>query len=254
MASISIYVAMHKPYQVAQENMYIPIHVGAAGKKSFCECRDDTGDNISDKNKSYCEITALYWIWKNSESDVVGLVHYRRYFAGASLKKDPWQKILSSEKALKMLDSKDILLPRKHYYIIETTYSHYAHAHHGKDMRLTRKVIEEMHPDYCAAFDKVMKQRSGHRLNMFITRKETMDEYCSWLFPMLTEIEKRIDTTDYDAYNKRVIGFITERLLDVWLRKNELRYKELPIVNIEKVDWIKKGIALCKRKLTRRQS
>ena len=76
-----IYVATHKEAKMPTNSMYIPIRVGAAlNENDFKYLRDDTGDNISTKNKNFCELTAIYWIWKNDKSDIVGLTHYRRYF------------------------------------------------------------------------------------------------------------------------------------------------------------------------------
>ena len=77
---IEIYIAIHKKAKVLERECYIPLHVGAEGKEDLGFTRDNTGDNISCKNLNYCELTGLYWIWKHSKADIVGLVHYRRYF------------------------------------------------------------------------------------------------------------------------------------------------------------------------------
>ena len=73
-----VYVVSHKNAKFPTESIYKPIQVGK--KESFTEIRDNTGDNISEKNPNYCELTAAYWIWKNDKSDITGLTHYRRYF------------------------------------------------------------------------------------------------------------------------------------------------------------------------------
>ena len=78
---IKIYVATHKKVPMPEKSIYQPIRVGAAlNEDDFGYVRDDTGDNISNKNKNFCELTATYWILKNDNSDIVGLKHYRRYF------------------------------------------------------------------------------------------------------------------------------------------------------------------------------
>ena len=77
---IKILIAMHKPYWHPDDPVYMPIHVGKKGKASIGLPGDDTGDNISDRNPAYCELTGVYWAWKNLKADYVGLVHYRRYF------------------------------------------------------------------------------------------------------------------------------------------------------------------------------
>ncbi len=245
---ISIYIAMHKPYRAPSDACYIPIQVGASGKEAFTPVSDQTGDNISQKNPSFCELTALYWIWKNAAADVVGLVHYRRHFVGLVRSKDPWAKVLSASEMEHLLKDADILLPRKRNYIIETNYSQYAHAHNEKDLLLTRQVLSELAPDYLVSFDRVMQRRTGHRFNMMIARREILDRYCQWLFPILFSLEERIDTTGYDAYNCRVIGFLAERLLDVWLDKAQIRCREIPVVHMEGENWLRKGFYFCLRK------
>ena len=134
-------------------------------------------------------------------------------------------------------------------YWIETTYSHYAHAHHESDLKETRKVIEELCPAYTAAFDEVMGRRSGHRFNMLIARRELLQEYCDWLFPLLFELENRLDTSGYDDYNRRVFGFIGERLLDVWLCQRKQPYVECKVLETERPNWLVKGVRFLWRKI-----
>lgn len=236
-----IYVAMHKPYIHPGDSLYEMIQVGAVGHPSFCSTRDDSGQNISEKNNSFCELTAMYWMRYNSEADILGLVHYRRYFASKKvLCKNKFQNLLSSEEIVQVMQNVDMILPNKRYYVIETTFSHYSHAHHEKDLIAVRAVINDLCSDYLPAFDSVMRRRSGHRFNMFIMKRKVFQDYCDWLFPILFELEKRIDTSDYDEYNKRVIGFISERLLDVWLMNRNYSYIERKVLEIEKTNWIKK--------------
>ncbi len=248
MKTIEIIVGMHKPFRVVDDPVYQPLQLGAAINQPFAEHRDDTGDNISQKNRSFCELTGVYWMWRNSTADYQGLVHYRRYFADKHLGK-AWERVASGNKISKLLESIDVILPSKRHYYLETNYSQYAHAHHEKDLYETRKLLEEYCPDYLQAFDQTMKRRSGHRFNMFIMKREVFHAYASWLFPLLFELEKRIDITGYDAYNQRVIGFIAERLLDVWIEKEGISFRQLPVVNIEPVNWPKKIFLFLKRKL-----
>ena len=87
-STVKIVVATHKKYIMPTDSMYVPIHVGAEGKKDsngnkldLGYIKDNTGNNISKKNASFCELTGLYWAWKNLDADFVGLVHYRRHFS-----------------------------------------------------------------------------------------------------------------------------------------------------------------------------
>ena len=105
-----------------------------------------------------------------------------------------------------------------------------------------------MQPEYLESFDAVMKGRKLHLYNMFVMSSEKASEYCHWLFSILFELEQRIDITQYDNYQKRVFGFIAERLFNVWILYNQLNVKYLPVVNLDGENLIKKGLNLLKRK------
>ena len=91
----------------------------------------------------------------------------------------------------------------------------------------------EKYPEYIDAFDKVMSDRSFYAFNMFISRKELFDSYYKWLFDILFELESRIDISSYDDYNKRIFGFLSERLFNVWLKYQDLKIKEIMVYNSE---------------------
>ena len=146
------------------------------------------------------------------------------------------------------LEKAPVILPQKRNYWIETTYSQYAHAHHKKDMDLVRSILEERYPEYVRAFDNVMERTAGHRFNMFIMRRVTSYHYCTWLFDVLDRAERQINLSEYDEYNKRVFGFLSERLLDVWVETNHISYTEMPVVFMESQHWLKKGMAFIERK------
>ena len=94
-----------------------------------------------------------------------------------------------------------------------------------------------------------MQKRSGHRFNMFVMRRDKLDAWCAWLFPVLFEVERRLDITDYDPYNARVFGFLAERLPDVWLETTGYPYAELPVLNTESQHWLRKGTSFVLRKI-----
>ena len=144
----------------------------------------------------------------------------------------------------------DVILPRKRYYYIETTYNQYIHAHHKEDLDITEAILKERYPEYLESYKEVMGKTNGHRFNMFIMKKEVLDKYCEWLFDVLFELEKRLDFSQYSANDARVFGFVGERLLDVWILKNGIAYKEIPYVFMEKQNWFKKGGAFLKRKFS----
>jgi hypothetical protein len=228
--------------------MYLPLHVGAAlhPHKLPEMIGDDTGDNISGKNPYYSELTAVYWLWKNDQSDYKGLVHYRRLFGSPSFKKrfstrDPFDRLLSSDEAMKELKVNDILIAKKRRYYIESVSSHYSHTLGSEQFDVCREVLKELHPTYVAAWDHLMVSRGAHLFNMFIMERSKFDEYCEFMFSVLTEIEKRLPPSQFDAFNARYPGRISENLLDPWLETNGYDYTELPVISPEPVNWFKKG-------------
>ena len=243
--AVRIIVATHKPYRMPEDDVYLPLLVGAAARRHadmLTFRRDDEGENISAKNANWCELTGLYWSWKNLKAEAVGLVHYRRHFRGSA-------GIASGAEIAALLGKTDVILPRKRNYFIETTYSHYAHAHHAADLDLTRQILAERHPECLTAFDDVMKSTKGHRFNMFVMRRSRFDAYCAWLFDVLFELERRLDISSYSPYDARVFGFVAERLLDVWLGANGIRFAELPVLNLESQRWPQKIFRFLKRKI-----
>lgn len=233
---LCILVATHKPYRMPKEAEYLPVQVGSAGKPDLGYQRDDTGENISSRNANFCELTGLYWAWKNLSCQYCGLVHYRRIL-----------KVEVSE-IRRLLHEVDVLVPAPRRYFIETNYSQYVHAHHAQDLDVTREILSERHADYLAAYDVCMRRTYGHRFNMFVMRKDLMDDYCEWLFDVLFELERRLDISSYDPYSARVFGFVSERLLDVWLTTRGVAFRELPVANLESQNWPMKVIRFLKRK------
>lgn len=240
--NIKVLVATHKKYEMpTDDSLYLPIFVGKTlhPDASLPYTGDNSGVNISEKNTSYNELTALYWAWKNLNADVIGLDHYRRYM---SLSKDKSiSKVLTRNEIEGLLTNVDIILPKKRNYIIQSNYNHYVHAHHSDPLDETSKIIHDQYPEYFLAFENVMKSKSAHMFNMFIMKKDKFDEYCEWLFNILYLLEDKIDTSEYDAYEKRVYGFVSELLLDVWLETNGYSYKEVNLVHMESQKWLSKG-------------
>ena len=249
---VQVIIATQKQTRLPEDALYLPLQVGAAGKDPLYAYRDDTGDNISRKNRNYCELTGLYWAWKNLTADAVGLCHYRRFFCRSRLQ-EKRKSIITAAEAEGLLERCPLILPRKRHYFIETNYSQYIHAHHPEDLAMTREIIRQDHPDYLAAYDKVMADTKGHRFNMLIMRRPLLDAYCDWLFGILFTLEERLDISGYSDYDKRVFGFVAERLLDVWVEKNAVAYRELPVRNMERQHWGKKIMSFLRRKITYRR-
>ena len=149
MKDIKIIVATHKKYQMPTEEIYIPIHVGAEGKEKLEYVPDNTGENISVKNPYYCELTGLFWAWKNLDAEYIGLVHYRRYFTQKPItltksEQEKFKIVLNQKEVEDILNTTDIILPKKRRYFIETLYSHYKHTLHVETLEETRKIVSQM--------------------------------------------------------------------------------------------------------------
>lgn len=247
---IKIIIAAHKPYWIPDDPVYLPLHVGKEGKRDIGFPGDNSGDNISDKNATFCELTGLYWVWKNLRAEYAGLVHYRRYFTKKEVHSVASRKeqILTHRDWERLLQEHPVVVADKRRYYIETNRSHYNHAHPGISLDLTGQIIKEKYPGYADAFSLVMERTWAHMFNMLVMRKDLFDSYCEWLFSILFELEKRLDISSFDSYNSRVFGFVGERLLDVWLEGNRIPYKEQNVSFLEKQNWIIKGGLFLKRK------
>ncbi len=259
---ITIVVATHKKSPMPSDEMYLPLWVGATGRQEedfSCEnlgyVRDDTGDNISDRNAFFGTQTGLYWAWKNLDASFIGLVHYRRVFVGKhASRKDLTGSAITHEEIAPMLREYKVFTPRKRRYFIETLYSHYAHTHDGTHFTVVREILQSDFPSYLPAFERVLSRRWGYMFNMMILRKDLLDNYCTWLFHILFKTFEKIDTTGMSDFDRRFCGRISEILFDVWLEngldagyihKNDI--KELPY--LEDVDWLYKGKAFLAAKI-----
>ena len=252
---IVILIAAHKAYRMPSDPMYLPIHVGAAGKESIGYQRDDEGEHISELNPYFCELTGLYWAWKNLQADYIGLAHYRRHFAGSRLP-DKWDSVLKQRDIANDLEQIRVFVPRKRRYWIETLYSHYAHTLYSSQLDETRKIIAERHPAYTASFDKTIKQGWGYMFNMMIMERPLLDSYCEWLFDILFTLRERVGEKGLTPFHSRYYGRVSEILLNVWLneqmktgRIQRSEIKELPVVYMEKINWWKKGMAFLNAKI-----
>lgn len=243
------------------DDMYIPLHVGAEGKKDkqgnpldLGYQKDNTGENISELNASYCELTGLYWAWKNLDADFIGLSHYRRHFSLKKGKAD-FDKVLSYKEIEPYLHSIRVFVPTKRKYYIESLYSHYAHTHYAEHLDIVRDIISQDYPAYLNSFDKILNHTYGYMFNMMIMKKELLNDYCTWLFDILFKAGQKINAGKENAFQGRFYGRISEIIFNVWLdeqvqsgkiKKKEV--KEIPCIHMEKINWYKKGSSFLKAK------
>lgn len=236
---IKIYVSCHKPSTLPQNKYFLPIQVGAKNAKVRLEnmLHDDVGDNISEKNPMYCELTAQYWAWKNDSADYFGFCHYRRYFSFSKEKyvEDAYGTILhdyldaSTETELALNDdaieetvlSNDFIIGAPSDFSkhgINNLYEQYESATelHVEDLHTMMAVLKEKHPAFSDAADEYMDGCLFYPCNMFVMKRELFHEYSEWLFSILEEVEKRIDSTFYSIEGLRTIGHLAERLLGIF--------------------------------------
>ncbi len=234
---LAIFIVTHKkPEKEIRMKDYHFIGVGKNSHSLPYEYRDDMDENIAMKNPTFCELTVQYWIYKNVKADYVGLVHYRRFFFNPyiSIFKN---KILSSKKIKKILSECDLIVPSPSKVLdmhATNVYDHYCYQHYKRDIDEVEKIILEKYPEYHEAFNHLKETDEYSLCNMMIAKKEIYDDYSSFLFGILFELEKRIDISSYNDYQKRVFGFLGERLMNVYLWKHkELKIKYESVVLLD---------------------
>ena len=258
-SNIKIFVFYYKNGRVLQlDSIYQPLMAGNSlqnANKDFTG--DDSGENISHKNKYYSELTGIYWVWKNTGQSVSGACHYRRYFtaqpepflyklkralyylAGLNKKRHGLiytkntdyfiNRIINENEIRLLLQKYDAILPqaRKMKYSVET---HYKKYHNIDDLNLVESILAKKHPEFVDAFHEVLRSNRLYANNMFVLKDEHFQEFMEWWFDILFEFEKQIDLSKYTGYQQRILGFMAERLLNVWFRKKQLNCVELPVI------------------------
>lgn len=255
---MSIYIITHKYLKEKVCKLgYKYLYVGAYRQQDRREgyLYDDVGANISEKNSTYCELTGLYWIWKNCSDSYKGLMHYRRFFTANSLSIN--KRFFFDESQLQVkLKNCDILVGERIYLSENSVYNDYAAYHYKKDIDNLIDLIHKQFSDYSNALDIVLERNYYCPANMFYCRADVLDKYCTWLFEVLTEFEKITDISQYNAQQSRIYGFIAERLLNVWIEKNKLSKKEIRIVQTDsrfRLRIRKKLDLIFKRSMTKKQ-
>lgn len=253
---VKLLICYHKKAELYKDEVLTPIHVGRAlAEKNMDHASenykwlmanmigDNTGDNISNKNDSYNEMTALYWAWKNYEKlgnpDYIGLMHYRRHFVFResnqivenirNYNKDIYFDIInySEEHVREFVEGCDFVT---HIGRVQNVYNHFIENQRKTDIDLVNKIVLEKYPEYKAVMDEYYAGNDSNFCNMTIFSKKIFFDYCEWIFTILKEFEKRVDITE-----KRF--FISERLSGIFianLMKDEnMKYKVLPIAFID---------------------
>lgn len=227
---MSIYIITHKKFKQPNAEGYKTLLVGACrGHILDNVIYDDWGDNISEKNENFCELTGMYWIWKNCSDEYKGIAHYRRFFC-RSLNKT---KMLTEKEILHKLQNHQMIVPFRRNLKMSVEKEYCNVSGFEKDLNEVRNIMEVLYPEYVEKYDEVMNGNTTFFFNMLIASSKVFNDYCEWLFSILFELEKRVDLNEYNEYQKRIYGFIAERLLTVYIDYNSIDTFEVGVVNTE---------------------
>lgn len=246
MADIRLFVCCHQQAEIPNHPLLVPVQVGAALAETHFPnfLYDDTGENISKKNRSYCELTAQYWAWRNVKADYLGFFHYRRYLypevgcnrpyrieRGVNL---PLLDKLGYGGFAEIICQNDLIAPIGEDMNIPVR-EHYANAphHHQRDIDLIERIVRERCPEMTGAMEENLSGTVCRFGNIYIMRRQVFHHYCSWLFPLLGEFDRRADIGGYSIQEQRVDGYLAERLFGIYLtfHRGVLKTLELPRVH-----------------------
>ncbi len=223
---------------------------------------DDSGESISERNPWFSELTGIYWVWKNTNQDIIGCCHYRRYFTakysfariplirfllflpGRYVKKTgliytqniTWIKkmVITDREIVRIFRNHDVILPEKRKFK-RSVREQYVRHHSANDLMIIENIIRIHYSEYLDSYHIALNNNWLYANNMFILSDFHFQKFMEWWFKILFEFEKRIDLKDYKEYQERILGFIAERLLTVWFIHEKLRIKELPLIYMKKL-------------------
>ena len=274
--TVKIFVGYHKPYQLLKSDIFEPIHLGRAVADSKAKdgtndvaalkwlednmIGDDTGNNISKKNRRYCELTGIYWIWKNYEKignpAYIGFMHYRRHFifndafdkySPRELHEKTYSKInvgfifngyeekfgLTDKEIAGIISKYDAILPlkcdlsKRNIHSITDDYVNYIEGTRKKDLAILLKIVKKKYPEHGEILQKRLNSADKRCFQSFVLRKEIFFDYCSFLFDILDDVDNKIDVSKYSVNGKRTIGYLGEILFDTYMFKlvNDKKYR-----------------------------
>lgn len=265
-SNVKIFVTYKDRHKLIKSEVFCPIQTGRAiSNDQFKEMiGDDTGDNISSLNDWFCEMSAIYWCWKNYDKignpKYIGFMHYRRHFIFGNgkyncdyyglekfseINDDYYRNQITSDKnIINIVNKYDCLFPRQvdisEYTSVKNNYDQYKKYHNIKDYDILIDLIKNCYPEYYEILCEYNESNLAFFLNMFILKKEDFFEYCKWIFDVLFIFKTRIKIDSLNTYNKRTIGFISERLTALYLLKLKKKYSNycfLPISYVENTNY-----------------
>lgn len=255
---MTIYIVSHlrlsRPHDPGQRVIYVGPLSGKDVLDDYALSDAHSSPNIAEKNKTHCELTALHQIaliHQHGGAEAVGLVHYRRRFISGpvwlkkiirSTQKSEWTRSfsnfllrkfeLSNSKAEELLKSHDVILPTA-VRLKKSVKDSYISSHVPEDWEKLEKIISGKFPEDVPGFIAVQNRKSLHLYNMFVGSADFLNDYSEWLFKVIDQLENEIHPLNRDTFQMRVFGFLSERLLNVYLMNHpELRVLELPVVQL----------------------
>ena len=275
--NLKIYIVSHKRTFIPKCQYLIPIQVGCEKSTDILEefVHDNTGINISRLNADYCELTALYWMWKNDNASYVGLFHYRRYLILESQKMKKYMKNwknfyyiesltqnefnklgFNNKEYILSIMNYDILIPQCSnltYRNIDTFYKLYERSL-KKELDYALEIVLMKYPQYYSAIEECKMSSKGYHCNMFIMKREILEEYCEWLFSVLDTMYDDIKRGKFVTDKERLIGYIGEFMMGIFIckKRDELNIKELPIAFFHYTDGKRHLMRACANSLIRR--
>lgn len=255
---VTIFISCHKDSEYVQNCIFKPIQVGTSlSSKRLNMIHDDEGDNISFKNKSYCELTAQYWAWKNYKAKYYGFLHYSRYFnftetifpeigynninvpniTDELISKYGW----TDDQILECISGYDVITTfSANTQVVQKkkdVYENYCSASylHEKDLLSLIQIINEKYPKFAPYTDQYLLGQRAIFCNMYILRSDIFYEYCQWLFDILDEFVNRTNMSLYTVNEMRTPGHLSERMFGIYLLYLQNERKDLRIKQLQKV-------------------
>lgn len=286
MADVKIFVSHRIDInsELIDNPLYIPMRCGAVfDKENFMDIAgDDTGDNISERRMSFCEFTVQYWAWKNADADYYGLCHYRRYlsFADKNFKTDEYNMIheasltpmgkkkygLMNPNTMKSLIEKYDIVTSEYADVRkiptpignkDTVLEHWK-AHDGEFLKkesidLLLELIDDLAPKYSKSSREYLNGTRYRGFNCFVMNRALFQRMCEFQFPIMFEVERRLDTTGYTQTMMRTPAFLGEMLYGIFLyyvtTYEHWKVKELQLVYFQNTEKIRDSFDLICRYL-----
>lgn len=254
--------------------LYVPVRCGAVFDREnpMNIAGDGAGDNISERRMSFCEFTVQYWVWKNARADYYGLCHYRRFlsFAEETFRTDEYNMVYTpvltrrSKRRYGLLDEKTMRREIEGYDAVVSEYApvkniptpqgrqstvrelwgaHVGVFFDGQAVDMMFQLIDSMAPEYSESARAYFAGKLHRGFNCYVMKRELFDRLCRFQFPIMFEVERRLDTTGYTQTMLRTPAFIGEMLYGIFMYHittcEQWRVKERQLVFFRDTERIK---------------